>query len=78
MKSAIALCLTALLLTACAPERGSLTTQAVKNSQADVPPVSVETQKKAAEEILGGSCPALTHLANVCLVTRDQVRALKK
>lgn len=43
----------------------------------DVPEIAAPVQDKAADEIVGGACPALSEIANQCLVTRDQSRVLK-
>ena len=77
MKYAIALFLTLSPLAACAPAPGSLTKESLSIASPDVPGVDVTIQKQAAGEMEGGQCPALNMLANVCLVTRDQARALK-
>lgn len=76
MKYAIALFLTLAPLAACAPVTGKVTKESLSLAAPDVPQVDAETQKKAADEMERGQCPALNHLANVCLTTRDQARAL--
>lgn len=78
MKFAVALCLTLLLLSGCNPAPGKFDEAAVRQLAPDVPPVDAATQAKAANEMLGGQCPALNTLANVCLVTRDQARAMSE
>lgn len=65
-----------LLLSGCATGPGKIDAAAVRQLAADVPPVDRTTQAKAADEMKGGMCPALNTLANVCLITRDQSRAL--
>lgn len=76
MKYAIALFLTLSPLAACAPSHGSLTKETLALAAPDVPSVDAATQKKAADEMDRGQCPALNTLANICLITRDQARAL--
>jgi hypothetical protein len=77
MKFASALFLMMLPLAGCFPAPGKIDAAAVRKIAPDVPPVDLETQKKAAAEMKGGQCPALNTLANVCLVSRDQSRALQ-
>lgn len=63
-------------LTGCFPAPGKIDAAAVRQMAPDVPAVDTGTQTKAYHEIKGGQCPALTHMASVCLITRDQSRAL--
>lgn len=77
MKYAIALFLTLSPLAACAPVPGKVTKESLALAAPDVPGVDVTIQKQAAGEMEGGQCPALNLLANVCLITRDQARALQ-
>lgn len=76
MKSLIVPALIALLLTGCGAGPGKVTKESLAISQADVPGVPKEVQTQAHEEMDRGLCPALNELATVCLVTRDQARAL--
>ncbi len=61
-------------LSACAPACGNLTAADIKSLAPDVPKVSRAVQATAADEVQSGKCPALSNLASVCEVTRDEAR----
>lgn len=65
------------LISGCSLGPGSATAETLSLTAPDVPAVDKATQQKAVTERKSGQCPALTYLTNVCLVTRDQARALQ-
>lgn len=76
MKSVTVLFPIILLLNGCAPALTDLTAASVRQIAPDVPQISLEDQAKAAAEMESKVCPALNTVANACLITRDQARAL--
>lgn len=66
-----------LSLASCASTCSDLQGKALAAVAPDVPDYSKDTANKAADEIDGGACPAMTVLLEGCAVTRAQARLLR-
>lgn len=76
MKYGIALILTLICLSGCTRIAGNLTDKDIQALAPDVPAAPAAVQDKAAGEVDGGQCPALSDLAASCMITRDESRNL--
>ena len=65
------------LLAACSTQPISINKKSVSDLAPDVMTMPAKEQQQAAKEMQSRQCPALNDVANLCLITLDEARAMK-